>query len=139
MYRSQSSFLEIDAMNSQNVHAELGRFLIESSKSEADMLALMLLLHTHRIRFLRPVLEDRPAVEEIAAITRRHAAETAAVIWIDKADKDRSAPSYWYSQFKSKTPYEVVEDIPEDWMKEVKRVRLKLLGHPDVAAVEIEN
>lgn len=126
-------------MNSQNVHELLGRFLVKDCGSENEFLAMMLLLHTHKIQFSRPVLDDRPAVYEISAITRRHASETAASVWHDRSDVEKNDPAFWFSLFKENTPFEIVEDIPEHWMAEVQKMRMKLLGHPDVVAVKQED
>lgn len=126
-------------MNSQDVHEILGRFLAGDGENEDEILAMMLLLHTHRIHFSRPVLDDRPTVCEISAITRRHAAEVAARVWRDKSDIEKIDPAFWFFLYKSNTPYEVVEDIPEHWMAAVWKMRSKLLGHPDVTAVELED
>jgi hypothetical protein len=126
-------------MTSLDVHETLGRFLIEESLGETDMLAVMLLFHTHRIRFSRPVLNDRPGVYEVAAITQRHAAEAAAAIWISRADKAMTDPAYWFSLFNSKTPYEVIEDIPAAWMQRLNTLKSRLLEHPDVEEVTRED
>lgn len=126
-------------MNLQDAHEVLGWFLAGNSESENEVLAMMLLLHTHRIQFTRPVLDDRPDVCGISAITQRHAAETAAKVWGGGSDEGRDDPAYWYFLLNTNAPYEVVEDMPEHWRAEVEKMRVKLLAHPDVSAVEKED
>jgi hypothetical protein len=107
--------------------------------SEDDALALMIILHTHQIRLREPILQDRPGVVDLAAITQRHAAEVMATIWPDRSDKLRTYPDYWYSTFNTRTPYEVVEDVLLDWMIRLQRVREHFAENPLVQGLEPED
>jgi hypothetical protein len=123
-------------MKIEDVHARLAIEILHSHVNEDDALALMILFHTHRIRLNAPVLDDRPGITEIAAITQRHAAEVMAAAWPDRDDSHRTDRLYWYYQFNSQTPYEVVDDVPRDWMIRVQRMRDNLSNVPMIRAIE---
>jgi hypothetical protein len=128
-----------DLMKMEDVHVSLATEILSRPPNEEDALALMVLLHTHHIRLKSAILEDRPGVMELAAITQRHAAEVLAATWPDRADAQRTNHAYWYHQFNARTPYEVVEDIPPDWMARVHRLRELLAGNPVVNTLEPED
>jgi len=96
-------------------------------------------LHTHHVWLSKPVLQDRPKVTDLAAITRRHAAEVVAAIWPDRSDKWRTDREYWYDMFIARTPYEVVEDVPEDWMVRLRLLRERLIHDPLIDRLEPED
>ena len=98
-----------------------------------------ILLHTHHVWLSKPVLQDRPKVTDLAAITRRHAAEVVAAIWPDRSDKWRTDREYWYDMFIARTPYEVVEDVPEDWMVRLRLLRERLIHDPLIDRLEPED
>ncbi len=83
----------------------------------------MVLLHTHRIALHDLALRDRLGVTELEPIAQRHAAEVIAAVSPDRADRRRSGPSHWYVLFDTRTPYEVVEDVPADWARRVEGLR----------------
>lgn len=122
-----------------DLYSRIAKGALGGHSSEEDALALMLLLHTHRIRLAGMVLEDRPGVTDLAAITQRHAAELLATAWPDNADAQRSDPRYWYYQFNARTPFEVVEDIPHDWMVRVERIRRTVTTLEEVRSLEPED
>jgi len=126
-------------MKIEEVHKNLAKEALTGHPVEEDALALMVLLHTHRIRLKAPMLDDRPGVVELAAITQRHVAEVLGAAWPDRADAQRTDRAYWYYQFNAKTPYEVVEDIPPDWMVRVQRLREVVASNPAVSSLEPED
>jgi hypothetical protein len=126
-------------MKMEEVHISLAKEALADHTGEEDALALMVLLHTHRIRLRAPMLDDRPDVVELAAITQRHVAEVLAAAWPDRADAQRTNRTYWYYEFNAKTPYEVIEDIPPDWMVRVQRLREVVAGNPVVSSLEPED
>jgi len=126
-------------MTSEDIHAGLAKEALGQHPSESDALALMILLHTHHIWLSKPVLLDRPKVTELAAITQRHAAEVVAAIWPDRSDKRRTDRRYWLDMFVARTPYEVIEDVPEDWMVHLRLVRERLSHNPLIDRVEPED
>lgn len=125
-------------MTTDDAHAILAGEALARPLTEDDTLALMILLHTHRILFRAPILEDRPGVMGMDAITQRDVADVAARLWPDRADTAPTDYRHWYWLFNTHTPYEVVEDIPRDWARRVERLRSRLERHPQVAAVQPE-
>lgn len=106
--------------------------------TDEDALALMILLHTHRVALRDVQLQGRPGVTELEAIAQRHAGEVIAAAWPDRADQRRADPLHWYLLFNARTPYEVVEDVPSDWAGRVEAMRGRLSGHPAVRGLEPE-
>jgi len=99
----------------------------------------MILLHTHHIRLSKPALQDRPTVMDLAAITQRHAAEVVAATWPDRSDQQRTDHRYWLDRFIARTPYEVIEDVPEDWMVRLRLLQERLVQNPLVDRLEPED
>lgn len=126
-------------MISNEIHIVLAKKALGQHPSEDDALALMIILHTHRIRLREPILLDRPGVVDLAAITQRHAAEVISAIWPDRSDKRRTDRNYWYSMFNTRTPYELIEDVPQDWMICLQRVREHIAENPVVKGLEPED
>ena len=122
-----------------DVYIRWARELLGERPNEEDGLALMVLLHTHRVRLSEPILDDRPGVTELAAITQRHAAEILADSWPNRGDAQRSNRGYWYYQFNARTPYEVIEDIPQDWTLHIQRLREALARSPMVSSLDPED
>jgi hypothetical protein len=123
-------------MTIYDFHSDLAKSLLGSRRSEEDALTLMILFHTHRIRLREPILEDRPGITEIAAITQRHAADAIAQAWPDRSDERRIHYAYWYWRFNTATPYECAEDIPPDWSTRVQHMRDLAQGQLHVVALE---
>src|SRR5262245_50814793 len=125
-------------MDAEEIHVNLAREALQRFTDEDDALALMVLLHTHQIRLKEPILDDRPGITLLSAITQRHAAEVVAATWPDRTNTERTSREYWYYQFNSRTPYEVVDDISSDWMTRVQLLRAYLASVSIVKAVEPE-
>jgi hypothetical protein len=120
-------------------HAELAGDLLGWSLRDEDALAVMILFHTHRIHLKTAILEDRPGILEVAAITQRHAAQSVASAWCDRSDDRRRSYEYWYFRYNSETPYEVMSDIPSNWQSQIEELKTQLTGHPAVKKVEPED
>jgi hypothetical protein len=126
-------------MTIDNLHATLARNLLGEHPTEDDGLALMLLLHTSRILLREAISGDRPGIMEVAAITQRQAATVVATVWPNRTDKERVDYRYWYFQFNVRTPYEVLEDLPAEWLARVARLRDALSQHPMVKEIRSED
>jgi hypothetical protein len=110
--------------------------------TELDALLWMVLLHTHEIR-LRPgaVSSSNGEPLSFAALTQRHAGEVMAGIWSDfyPDPGDRGNYAYWYRQYNTQTPYEVLEDVPAPLLPRLTELRAALSRDPRVAAVVPED
>src|SRR5687768_3814528 len=65
-------------MNMDEFFRSVADAALAGRRSEVEGLVVMILLHTHRLKLRAGVLSDRPGVEELAAITQRHAAAVIA-------------------------------------------------------------
>jgi hypothetical protein len=128
----------LQATPDEIVLSNLGKFAAGVNHTERDLLCLMILFHTHRIGFRRPILPERPDVMELAALTQRSAAMIAADAWFDRTDTERTDYAYWYHLFNKSGPYEVMEDVPPDLRDTILTIKARLLEHPDIASVEVE-
>jgi hypothetical protein len=115
--------------HSNNFPPELAKFLVEKCSSDEDALALVILLHTHRIHWK----------VEVPALTQRDASAAVADAWSDRKDNERTNYMHWYRRFNLETPFEVVEDIVQPWAERVDALRRKLEAHPKVLSVESED
>jgi hypothetical protein len=114
----------------------LARFAIEGQASEQDLLALMVLFHTHRLTFARPVMPSRPNVKELEALTQRGVAEVVSCAF------PQHLPSELWSLYNSaayRGRLEVMDDVPTELVERVIVHRAKLLAHPDVISIQPEN
>jgi len=125
-------------MTTDDVHNVLASAALGSEPTDEDALALMILLHTHRISLHDLALRDRPGVTELEPIAQRHAAEVIATVWPDRTDRRKTDPLHWYMLFNTRTPYEVVEDIPADWARLVETLRGVVGAHGAVRGLEPE-
>src|SRR5262245_2740579 len=121
------------------VLSNLGKFTAGVKHTERDLLCLMILFHTHRIGFRRPILPERADVMDLAALTQRSAAMIAADAWFDRSDTERTDYRYWYHLFNSSGAYELMEDVPPDLCDKILTIKARLLQHPDIASVEVED
>lgn len=55
--------------------------------TEDDGLAMMIVLHTHRLLLVGAQVSDRPGMQEIEALTQRVAAVVVASAWPDRSNK----------------------------------------------------
>jgi hypothetical protein len=137
--------MSVPAPTLESVISSLAAFAAAGTRTERDLLCLMILFHTHSITLKASVLSDRPGVQELAALTQRHVAGIAAEIWRSKRRRKRSENDeredyvYWYFLFNRAGPFEVMEEVPPDLRDTVLALKSRLLEHPDVAAVEIED
>jgi hypothetical protein len=107
--------------------------------TEDDALALMILIHTHRLKLREPTLGDRPGVTEVAAGTQRGAATIVGDLWPARDDRERTLYAYWYWQFNTRTPYEILDDVPPQWMDRINHFRAILRSHPAVEDLVAED
>jgi hypothetical protein len=93
---------------------------------EDSVLACMVALHTNDL-----VLDDRCALTDmetstvgaplkLPAVTRRHAAEIVAAATGNALNRD--IIDYWYYKYSARTPYEVIEEVPQPLLSQVLRV-----------------
>lgn len=123
----------------ENVFTMLASHALGQDPTDEDALALMVLLHTHSVSLREPVVEDRPNVVAFAALTQRHVASVLASAWPNRTDGQRTVYGYWYYLFNSRTPFEVVEDVPEEWLPRLQTVRQRIESHPVVRSVRPED
>jgi hypothetical protein len=87
--------------------SDLGAFAVGAKRTERDLLCLMILFHTHRLEFQRPILPQRPGILRLAALTQRSVAAIAADAWPKRKDTERTSYVYWYHLFNASGPFEV--------------------------------
>lgn len=128
-------------MTSDVLLVNLAREALGRQPGDEEALALMVLLHTHRLRFKGVTLDDLPGVTELAALTQRHSASVVAAAWPNREEPPRTRTNYawWYRQFNLRTPYELVEEIPEPWRQRVEDLRQRYLASKLIEAVEPED
>lgn len=121
----------------EKVLGALARFAVESREAtEEDVLCLMILFHTHRLAFARPILPSRPNVKEFEAFTQRHAAEIVSCAFPQHAPTEL----YWlFNTALGAGRLEVMDDVPADLANRVLTLRAKLLTHPDIVLVDPED
>lgn len=128
-------------MTEANAHQELLCSVLKRPLTEEDALLWMTLLHTHTIR-LRPEALSRNgalgASEVLPPETQRGAAELIAALWPDRHD-ERAGYLYWYWQYNTKTPYEVLDDVPAELRPRLLQLRDLLAQEPRVIAVTEED
>jgi hypothetical protein len=128
----------------ENVHEELLSNVLQRPLAEYDALLWMVLLHTHAIHLRSGVLSDGWTAGRngenvvLPAITQRHAASVIAALW-QRRDDERAKYVYWYRQFNTRTPYEVLDDVPEEMKADLVKLRALLAADPRVAAVVEED
>lgn len=116
---------------------DLARFAVEPRKpTNDDLLCLMILLHTHRLTFARPVMPSRPNVNQFEAFSQRHAAEIVSCAF------PQHTPTELYWMFNTAPDhgrFEAMDDVPPDLAGRVMALRAKLLTHTDVMLVDPED
>src|SRR5512143_1671111 len=121
-------------MKSLDVFKQLLHDGLEPDADELSFLSRAVVLHTHSI-VLRPEvrLDDvKPDPTRgqvvLAPLTRTHVAELLASRW--PANKQRGRDAFWLGLYEQRTPYEVVDDVPED-------LRAAVLDGRDVVAAHM--
>jgi hypothetical protein len=111
--------------------------------TEEDALLWMVLLHTHAIHLRPGVLSSHrngEQAEEILVLptqTQRAAASDIAALWPDRTD-ERANYLYWYYQYSTRTPYEVLGAVPDDQRTRLLQLRRLLASDPRVVAINEE-
>lgn len=115
-------------------HEHVARKSFPELRDELDALALMILLHTHEIVLKTPLDNAGTLIRTFSPITQRHAAEVVAAVWKDRSDAVRD----WYWEFNTRTPFEVIEDVPAEWAGRIEAARRALESHPLIHQVNPE-
>lgn len=127
-------------MTKETARVELLRSVLPGPLTEEDALLWMVLLHTHAIHLLPGVFfssrngERAEEVKVLPAETQRGAASDIAILWPDRTD-ERASYVYWLRHYNLRTPYEVLDAVPEDQRTRLFELRHLLAGDPRVAAV----
>jgi hypothetical protein len=130
-------------LNKYNVRAELLRSVLSGPLMEEDALLWMVLLHTHALHLHPGVLSSHNHGEKpeeilvLPAQTRRVAASDIAALWPDRTD-ERANYLYWYHQYSTQTPYEALDEVPEDQRTRLLQLRRLLASDPRVVAINEE-
>jgi hypothetical protein len=131
-------------MEKETAKLELLRRATNGKLTERDALAWMILLHTHQIRFRPGVLTTVTTNGNgeigmvLSADTHHGVAHIIAALWPDRED-ERAKSGYWYWQYNSLTPYELMEDVPQGWFARVQELRQILERLPEVEEVVVED
>jgi hypothetical protein len=131
-------------LTKETARVELLRSVLSGPLTEEDALLWMVLLHTHEIHLRPEVLSNRGNGEQgeeikvLPAETQRGAASAIAILWPDRTDT-RANDVYWYHQYNTRTPYEVLDAVPYDQRTRLMELRYLLASDPRVAAVVEED
>lgn len=131
-------------MTKHTAKQELLRRVTQGRLTEDDALSWMVLLHTHQIQLQPGALEnDSPEGMGagglvLPAETQRGAAAVIASLWHNRED-ERAGYTYWYWQYNTRTPYEVLADVPQERLARVLELGEALAREPDVASVVAED
>lgn len=104
----------------------VARFALGASPTDDEALTLVILLHTHRLNVTEAV-SDRPGVDQVFALTQRHACEVVAAAWPDARKRATANSTDLYWRFNMETPFETVEDVKPPWDARLARTREKVL------------
>jgi hypothetical protein len=105
------------------------------SASDEDVLAWMVLLHTHTIALFDPIISEHNGITNLPPVTKRTAADVVASLWSDQMDTDRSNYQYWYGRYETETPFELIEQVTPDYVTKVTRMKRQLMSDPRVRSV----
>jgi hypothetical protein len=132
---------------SADAHLELLRFATRGRLTEDDALVWMVLLHLYAIYLRAERVEEewrryeRDGVVKLAGLTRRGAADVVARLWGElevkrgRPSDPRSSYTYWYWEYSTKVPYEVVESVPDCMKSSLDELCERLAADPRVVAV----
>jgi len=104
--------------------------------NEREILQWMLLLQSHRIQIVKPILDGYEHPMLLLPTTQRIAAEVAGLLWIYLEDELRRDSRYWYWQYTSK--YEAKSEIPPHEVPEIEKLRERLESDERVKSVDLE-
>jgi hypothetical protein len=127
-------------MKKQDILESIALSVLSREDLEEELLMFMVLLHTHDIQLKRGILlEDAHQADPslpivLRAVTHRHAASIVASLW-PRNDK-RGAYEYWYAQYNTATPYEVVSDIPPAQLRRLDSMKERVLKDHRIEALK---
>jgi hypothetical protein len=113
-------------MTKEEFFLKLVREILSVESPDDEVLACMILLHTHCIEVARSItIDDAGSDGVLSPLTRRHCAAVVATALAGTlfpcADE-----SYWYSQYDQTTPYEVATDVKGEWIGKVNRLMISM-------------
>jgi hypothetical protein len=96
--------------------------ILSVESSDDEVLACMVLLHTHSIEVPCSItIDDAGSDRLLSPLTRRHCAAVVAIA-LAGSPFPKTNERYWYTQYDKMTPYEVVADIRGEWMAKVNHL-----------------
>lgn len=122
-------------MTKQDLYVAIARAALKGhSLAEERVLACMIVLHTCDFVLATDCMLDdvlwptTSKTKKLHAVTRRHAAEIIAAA--TGHESDQGVIDKWYAAYSSKSPYEVLESVPEPLRSLVEECRADMLQHP---------
>jgi hypothetical protein len=99
----------------------LAKAVVGKNSTREDVLALMVVLHTHTFQ-IGPsvVLTDAGGHQVLMPITRNHAAEAVGAAMASLGRPGN--PSMWHDEYCRRTPFEAAGSITEKWRSHVANV-----------------
>lgn len=116
-------------MTKQEFFQTAARSLLSSESTDEEVLALMLVLHTHCFHLPETIeLQDAGKARVLAALTRHGAAEIVASAF--PKTKKQSQETFWFWEFNESTPFSGTFEMPQIWKDRVDKMitRLKQCG-----------
>ncbi len=104
---------------------------LEATKT--DLLAVMILLHTHRLTFSRSIFPTSPNAREMAPRTQREAASIVSCAFPQQSPTEL----FWlFNSAPGAASIEVFDDVPDDLASRIMELKAKLLAHADIVLAE---
>jgi hypothetical protein len=127
-------------MTTQDVFVAIAKAALgQDAPTEEVVLASMIVLHTCDFVLNDDCILDDvvwPAAKQgkiLESVTQRHAAEVIASA--TGHESDQAVINKWYATYVSRTPYELLEIVPEPLMSRVRQCISRVLKHPLIADV----
>jgi hypothetical protein len=122
-------------VTSQDLFVEIAKTALNGhSLAEERVLACMIVLHTCDFVLTNDCMLDdvvwptTSKTKKLHAVTRRHAAEIIAAA--TGHESDQGVIDKWYAAYSSRSPYEVLESVPDPLRGLVEQCRADMLQHP---------
>ena len=126
-------------MNADGFFEEITRHAMGGQRREDELLALMIVYHTHDFHCHPSTCEEIDQLQcgsdviVCSGLTRSTAASVIASLF--EPDDPRSRSGHWNHLYSRRCSYEIVEQVSEEWMVVVRRMIDKLLQNERIAAV----